>query len=76
MNKAICECGWKGMEEELLKGKNPFDDNDLIYACPKCKGLNSTINLACDEPDCWEEVSCGTPTSNGYRRTCYKHSPK
>ena len=30
----------------------------------------------CDEPDCYSEISCGTPTENGYRNTCGKHHPK
>jgi hypothetical protein len=36
----------------------------------------------CDEPDCMDQATCGTPTMNirdkvyGYRRTCSKHRPK
>ena len=30
----------------------------------------------CDEPGCCDQVSCGTPTENGYRSTCGKHAPK
>lgn len=35
--------------------------------------LKNMLNL-CDEPDCFNEVSCGFPTEDGYRRTCSKHS--
>lgn len=28
----------------------------------------------CDEPGCFEYASCGWPSENGYRRTCYNHS--
>lgn len=38
---------------------------------PKVKAF---ANL-CDEPGCYDAVSCGTPTSNGYRNTCSKHKP-
>jgi len=30
----------------------------------------------CDEPDCYSEISCGTPTENGYRNTCGTHMPR
>jgi hypothetical protein len=29
----------------------------------------------CDEPGCYDPVSCGTPTPDGYRNTCYEHKP-
>lgn len=28
----------------------------------------------CDEPGCFKYATCGFPTDNGYRRTCYNHS--
>lgn len=39
----------------------------------KFEPLKDLINL-CDEPDCFNEVSCGFPTEDGYRRTCFNHS--
>jgi len=27
----------------------------------------------CDEPDCTERATCGTPSPNGYRWVCRKH---
>jgi hypothetical protein len=27
----------------------------------------------CDEPDCYDEISCGWPSEKGYRRTCGNH---
>jgi len=27
----------------------------------------------CDEPGCFDEISCGWPSENGYRRTCGEH---
>ena len=27
----------------------------------------------CDEPGCFEAASCGLPSDNGYRNTCYEH---
>lgn len=28
----------------------------------------------CDEPNCFESASCGSPTDSGYRWTCFEHS--
>jgi hypothetical protein len=28
----------------------------------------------CDEPDCFETASCGSPSDSGYRWTCNEHS--
>lgn len=28
----------------------------------------------CDEPGCMGQITCGWPSANGYRRTCYDHS--
>lgn len=33
------------------------------------------LSVACDEPDCREQVTCGTPTPDGYRSTCFDHRP-
>lgn len=38
---------------------------------PMLKGI---VGL-CDEPGCYDTISCGTPTSEGYRSTCSKHIP-
>lgn len=32
--------------------------------------------MLCDEPGCKAWISCGTPTSTGYRSTCGKHAPR
>jgi len=29
----------------------------------------------CDEPGCYEQISCGWPSENGYRSTCGNHYP-
>jgi hypothetical protein len=73
--KMIClECRWHGLGWNVLKAPNPFDPEDEILGCPKCKEVNSMV-AACDEFDCWEEGSCGTPTLKGYRWTCFRHIP-
>lgn len=68
-------CNWRGTDAEVLHAPNPFDPEDEISGCPKCKEINS-IYRACDEPGCWDRVSCGTTTPNGYRQTCGKHRPR
>lgn len=77
MTKQVCsdyKCNWHGTSEEVLMAPNPFDPSDEILGCPKCKQVN-TVQVACDEPDCWEPVTMGTPTPTGYRQTCGRHRP-
>jgi phage FluMu protein Com len=75
MSKWMCEeCDWCGQESDLLRASNPFASNDNVVGCPHCKEINS-MTMACDEPGCWRQVSCGTPTPGGYRNTCGKHKP-
>jgi hypothetical protein len=74
-NKHRCtECQEKLQLEQILTAPNPFDPEDRVSGCPKCKAVNS-MELVCDEPDCWKVVSCGTPTDAGYRHTCGNHRP-
>lgn len=75
-DKIVCkECGWKGTTEEVLEGKHPFLDGYKVYGCPQCKEVEP-FRCACDKEGCWNEDTCGTPTRNGYRRTCHVHVPK
>lgn len=37
--------------------------------------LKPVLSL-CDESGCFASASCGTPTKERYRWTCYKHMPK
>ena len=30
----------------------------------------------CDEEGCWKEASCGWPSGENYRHTCYEHMKK
>lgn len=30
----------------------------------------------CDEPDCFEDATCGWPSPTGYRKTCRTHQPQ
>lgn len=66
-------CHWHGFDDELLRGENPFDKDEFIFGCPKCKGINTDL-AACEIENCWEEVSCGYSTKEGtYIQTCRKH---
>lgn len=76
MNKRVCnECNWRGTKKEILFAPNPFKPDENISGCPNCKEINSLF-IACDELDCWERATCGTPTNKKYRITCGKHLPK
>ena len=80
--KRFClECPWRGLQGDLLRATNPFDESDSISGCPRCHSIDSAVP-ACDEEGCWEPVTCGTPieededTGKKYRNTCSKHRPK
>ncbi len=72
MSKFICvECKHRLIEGDMLIGLNPFKDEE-IFGCPKCKAINN-FEKVCDHIDCWEYVSTGTPTSDGYKFLCGAH---
>ena len=77
-HKVVCtegRCDWHGWDWEMLSAPDPFNDGDTISACPACREINSVV-VACDEPECWKEATCGMPTKAGYRQTCGKHRPR
>ena len=56
---------------------NDFDLNTVPDA-RKALAANDHEKLkkvlsCCDEPGCYEEISCGWPSENGYRSTCGEH---
>ena len=72
-DKLICsDCGHQYRESEILKAPSPFEPDENIYGCPKCKAIDKAQSV-CDEPECWEPSTCGWPDDDGYRRTCGKH---
>lgn len=74
-DRVFCDsCGWRGLQSEMLTAPNPFDADETVNGCPNCKSVDTLITT-CDEPGCWRETSCGTPTPTGYRRTCGQHAP-
>lgn len=75
--KVRCEeCGWKGTEEEQLYGENPFWPGEFLYGCPKCRDIKSTLVHVCEDPDCWEPATIGTPYHGGYKWHCHRHPPE
>jgi len=75
----ICkECKWIGTKNQMLKGKHPFEDNEIITGCPNCKEINS-LRTKCMVEGCKEISTCISTltgqtktTKNGYFY-CYKH---
>jgi hypothetical protein len=73
--KVVCEvCSWRGPGARTLAAANPFDENEQIRGCPVCKAVEC-FRAACDQEGCWQPVTCGTPTADGYRSTCSRHQP-
>ena len=69
------ECFMIMYEADVLVGENPFLKGDVIYGCPNCQAIDSFTQI-CDVDGCEDEATCGTPTKEGYRRTCGKHKPE
>lgn len=71
-----CEnCGWTGTTELLLTAPSPFDPEDILTSCPKCKTVGDTEHL-CDIEGCREISSMGVPMKNGsYVWRCHHHEP-
>lgn len=68
--KYLCmECGWTGTDP--LNAPHPFIEGDSVLGCPKCKEME--LRKACEADDCWQEVSCGMNTQEGYKLLCSKH---
>lgn len=50
--------------------------SDHIARVMRKKGwIYDDMGEICDEPNCLKNASCGTPTDDGYRRTCSDHKP-
>lgn len=45
-----------------------------IVVDQKIEPLKRAVDL-CDEPNCFDDASCGTPTKEKYRWTCFDHRP-
>lgn len=67
-------CEWIGAETEMRAAAHPFIVGETMHGCPECGDVD--FDSACDEPGCRQISTCGTPTADGYRRTCGKHDPR
>ena len=61
-----------------LEISNQFDIQKMVdivhhVRAHKIESMKRLVNI-CDEPDCYADATCGFPSDNGYRWTCYKHS--
>ena len=78
MSRVKCSrfrCRWIGDDSEVLRAPDPFNEGDELRACPACRVVESII-MACDVEGCTKDGSCGTPTEEGYRWTCWEHQPE
>jgi hypothetical protein len=67
------ECGWRGDEEEIISFADPVLEGNSWNICPECRAAEQFDNM-CDEPECRKVATCGWPSPEGYRRTCFEHS--
>lgn len=77
-DRYVCaECGWHGDQPARVSLTLDLGQGEEVslVVCPQCRGIESTLSRACDEPGCAREASMGTPTPTGYRSTCWDHRP-
>lgn len=68
----LYEAGGMDISNEFSIEKT--DEIRKIVVDQKIESLKAPLNL-CDEPDCFAGASCGTPTKEKYRWTCFEHKP-
>ena len=74
VNTWRCEsCGAAIHDSLFERAPSPFNPEDELIGCPECKGVNG-FTILCDEGDCQAEASCGWPSRQGFRHTCFEHS--
>ena len=66
------ECGWRGMESQVVVFADPERSGNSWNICPSCRAAEHFRNM-CDEPGCRQQAGCGWPSEEGYRRTCFQH---
>jgi len=57
---------------KILKAPNPFNLNDIVEGCPKCKAVTQFVPV-CDMAGCRSDGTCGMPTPGGYLWLCHIH---
>lgn len=68
-------CDWIGTTEQLLTATSPFDSEDILTACPKCKSVEDRDHL-CGIEGCRELSGMGVPMKDGsYVWLCHNHRP-
>jgi len=67
------DCGWHGSDEEIISFADPVLEGNIWSICPECRAAEQFDNM-CDEPECKQLATCGWPSTESYRRTCFEHS--
>jgi len=72
-----CQCNSCGAivhEIDLLTAPHPFDHDNVIRGCPRCKNCDP-FDRVCDVAGCLNVSSSGNPFPDGtYRWLCWTHS--
>jgi len=68
------ECATETPRDDLIKFPDPEMAENYWTICPFCREAEQFERM-CDAFNCDQTSSCGTPTPDGYRITCYEHKP-
>lgn len=67
-------CGGIFKEHRLLRAASPFDPNDTLRGCPRCKQCADGFDLLCCVEGCDHMVAVGkVHPEHGYVWICSKH---
>ena len=59
---------------DLLHAANPFDREQEVLGCPKCKAVDD-FRRVCGFDGCENAATGGTPYRGQYVQRCWKHNP-
>ena len=67
-------CGLISKSKEMLTATSPFDAEDTLTACPKCRSMDDFKEM-CETAGCTNGATMGMRTDDkgGYMRLCYEH---
>ena len=68
------DCNNVYKDKHILRSINPFHKAYNIFGCPNCFAIDKERKV-CDEPNCQQVATCGSPVKDGYRQTCSEHLP-
>jgi hypothetical protein len=68
------ECKWLGPASAIKVVQDPDEADNAWSICPECR-MAENFDIVCADTECQKIGSCGTPSKDGYKFTCFEHRP-